>query len=89
MSGGPSRAADELRRAPASPCAACGRETKTVEGVCAECWEPKRPGARGLSPEARRTPIFDFDIDPIWLSLALLVVLAVAVKLLQRLWIGW
>jgi hypothetical protein len=44
-----SKAVRLLREAPVSPCASCGRETKTTsDGVCADCWARKdgrhRPG---------------------------------------------
>ena len=36
-----SRAGVRLRRAATSPCPHCGRTTKTVDGVCADCWGQK------------------------------------------------
>jgi hypothetical protein len=83
MSNDPSRASAELRRAATSQCPGCRRDTKTVEGVCAECWEPKQPGARVMRPELKRTPIFDFDIDPIWIGLG---VAAIASMLIRIAW---
>jgi hypothetical protein len=37
----PSPSALRLRLAPKSPCPHCGRTTKTVQGVCADCWGSK------------------------------------------------
>jgi hypothetical protein len=36
-----SRSTIGLALAPSSPCPACGRTTKTVQGVCADCWASK------------------------------------------------
>src|SRR3712207_1766372 len=40
------KSAVRLARAPSSPCPHCGRTSKTVQGVCADCWGPKEAGAR-------------------------------------------
>lgn len=85
----PGRAAAELRHAAATPCAACGRETKTVEGVCAECWEPKEPGARVLRPTPKPTPLLDLDFDPTWGYLALAGIAAILIALAAALWPFW
>jgi hypothetical protein len=43
-----SKAVRLLREAPSSPCADCGRVTKTTsDGVCAECWAHKDGRAYG------------------------------------------
>jgi hypothetical protein len=43
-----SKAVRLLREAPTSPCASCGRETKTTsDGVCADCWARKDGRAYG------------------------------------------
>ena len=53
-----SRAAVELTRAQSSACPHCGRETKTVQGVCADCWGVKDPDvAIDLSPPPRTEPL--------------------------------
>ena len=74
-----------LRSATPSPCRACARHTKTVEGLCAQCWEPKKPGARVMWREPKRMPFFDLDIDPIWAYLSLTVALSVLMKLVWTL----
>lgn len=59
-----SRASRELRRAPVTPCPHCGRETKTVGGVCAECWRAKEAGAHEVfRSEPKTWRIFDWDWD--------------------------
>ena len=73
--------------APTSPCPNCGRVTKTVDGVCAECWAAKEPGAR--PPRRGRTePLLDLDWnDPrTYLSLALV---AGAIGVLFAKLLGW
>ena len=56
-----SRAAIELAGAPVSPCAHCGRDTRTVEGVCADCWVAKEPGAwEAMRRPARTEPLLDW-----------------------------
>ena len=47
-----SKAAEELRYAPESPCHHCGRVTKTTsDGVCAECWGSKGGRPMGWKKE--------------------------------------
>ena len=41
-----SRAIRELRFARRSPSPHCGRKTKTVQGVCADCWGSKEGAGR-------------------------------------------
>jgi hypothetical protein len=36
-----SKSTVRLALAPSSPCPSCGRITKTVQGVCADCWGSK------------------------------------------------
>lgn len=45
-----------LASAPASPCPHCGRTTKTIQGVCADCWGSK--GGRLLGATRRRSDAF-------------------------------
>jgi hypothetical protein len=51
-----SRSTVQLASAPASPCPHCGRTTKTVQGVCADCWRSK--GGRLLGATGRRSDSF-------------------------------
>jgi hypothetical protein len=77
-----SKAIARLRLAPSSRCASCGRTTKTVEGVCAECWAPKDPNARIFRPKPRTEPLLDLDWDSPWLvraAVAVVVFIAGAV----------
>ena len=53
--------------------------------MCAECWEPKETGARVMWPERKRMPFFDFDVDPIWVYLSLVVAAGVLMKLVWTL----
>jgi hypothetical protein len=47
-----SKAAEELRYAPRSPCHHCGRVTRTTsDGVCADCWASKGGRAMGWKKE--------------------------------------
>jgi hypothetical protein len=56
-----SRAAVELDSAPVSHCSHCGRETRTVEGVCADCWVAKVPGAyEPMRRPPKTEPFFDW-----------------------------
>ena len=73
-----------LRRAPASPCGGCGRVTKTVDGVCAECWTVK--DARAVAARPRREPLLDWEED-FYLILAVAVLAAVFVVYLVFRWI--
>ncbi len=58
-----------LEEAPYSTCPSCRRETKTVDGVCADCWAPKEPGARPMFPSEPRTwPLFDWDVSFLWID---------------------
>jgi hypothetical protein len=58
---GRSRAAIELDSAPVSHCPHCGRQTRTVEGVCADCWVAKVPGAyEAMRRPAKTEPLLDW-----------------------------
>jgi hypothetical protein len=84
---GRSRATADRDGAQSSPCGTCGRTTKTVSRVCADCWAPKEPGARGTFARASRTePLLDLDLDvdpdvgdPFWGLARLLVAVVVTV----------
>lgn len=54
------RALRELAEAPVEPCPHCGRDSRTVEGVCADCWRAKRPGAHTFDRPPRTEPLFDW-----------------------------
>lgn len=64
-----SKAAEELRYAPRSPCHHCGRVTKTTsDGVCAECWASKGGRAMGWKKEDG-DPTGDSILDDVaWLT---------------------
>jgi hypothetical protein len=61
------RARRRLRTAPETPCPHCGRVTKTVDGVCADCWGVKEAGkAARWRPKPRTEPILGIDwADPL------------------------
>lgn len=60
------RARRRLDEAPSAPCPHCGRVTKTVDGVCADCWGVKDPAkARRWRPRTR--PLLS-DLDSGWLN---------------------
>ena len=77
------RARRRLEEAPSAPCPHCGRVTKTVDGMCADCWGVKdaaraarwlsRPGERSLFGFA-----WDDPVDLLWAlgSVVLLVLVA-------------
>ena len=72
-----------LLRAPSEPCPHCGRVTKTVDGVCADCWGRKVIDAQVVSRPPRTEPlgIFDFGIgweDPWGWRVAIGVAVVVA-----------
>ena len=87
-----SRASRALAEAPVSSCPHCGRETKTVQGVCADCWGVKDPDAAiDLRPSPRTEPLLDmgpdlgdwFGLSPILVISSILgLVVAVAVVVL-------
>ena len=89
------RARRRLEEAPSSPCGHCGRVTKTVDGMCADCWGVKDPerAKRWLRtrPRARsffEDPLIDFD-DPahlLWL-LGTIVAFGLIVIVLATRWI--
>jgi hypothetical protein len=85
-----SRAAQRLDEAPTSPCPGCGRDTKTVQGVCAECWYPKEDGAVTIAPTPRteRLGVFDVDWDEpvVFAGVALAVTTLAGVILKVVLW---
>jgi hypothetical protein len=63
-----SRAVRELRFARLSPCPHCGRKTKTVQGVCADCWGSKEEGRRQFFVrKTRGSPGWFFLDDDVWL----------------------
>jgi hypothetical protein len=71
-----------------SLCPHCGRESKTVNGVCADCWGVKDPDrALDLRPELRTEPLFDWggwaeDWIPVGaFALAAIAIVALLVKL--------
>jgi hypothetical protein len=73
-----SRATLSLRLARRSPCPHCGRETKTVEGVCADCWGTKEQGRRQFFVEKRGgSPGWFFLDDLLWLPVVLALGIAV------------
>jgi hypothetical protein len=75
------RARRRLEDAPSSPCPHCGRVTKTVDGMCADCWGVKDEArARRWLPGPRTQSLFGFDWeDP--LDVLLAVGIAVVVVL--------
>jgi hypothetical protein len=62
-----SRAIRELRFARLSLCPHCGRKTKTVQGVCADCWGSKEgTGRQFFVRKTQGSPgWFPFD-DYVW-----------------------
>jgi len=59
-----SRAAAALDDAPSAPCPHCDRTTKTVQGVCADCWGVKDPNAAiDFRPPPRTEPLLDLESD--------------------------
>jgi hypothetical protein len=64
------RARRRLRDAPETPCPHCGRVTKTVDGVCADCWGVKDDArARRWRPKPRTEPLLGIDWDDPLLAL--------------------
>ena len=73
-----SRASRVLAEAPATSCPHCGRETKTVQGFCADCWGVKDPDAAiDLRPPPRTEPLLGMgsDLDD-WFGLSPVLVLS-------------
>ena len=71
------RARRRLEDAPSSPCPHCGRVTKTVDGMCADCWGVKdEVRARRWLPRRRTESLFGLDWED---PLDLLLVFGVAV----------
>jgi hypothetical protein len=67
------RSALRLKLAPSSPCPHCDRTTKTVQGVCADCWGSK--GGRqvwGTSDQG-----WPFEISPLLIGASVALVPAV------------
>jgi hypothetical protein len=58
------RARRRLEDAPTAPCPHCGRVTKTVDGMCADCWGVKDAARarRWLHVTPRRRPLFDVEL---------------------------
>ena len=52
--------------------------TKTVDGVCADCWAVKDEAALRLRPRPRTRPLFDADWDDLGIWVASALVAAVA-----------
>ncbi len=79
-----SRTAQELAEASSSPCPHCGRTTKTVQGVCADCWGVKDPDvAIDLRSPPRTEPLLDIgsDLDDLFGIGPLVAVVAVPLLL--------
>lgn len=73
-----SRATYSLRVARRSHCPHCGRETKTVEGVCADCWGTKEKGHRQFFlRKGQGSPGWFGVDDALWVAVMLLLVLTV------------
>ena len=76
------RARRRLEEAPSAPCPHCGRVTKTVDGMCADCWGVKdHDRAKRWLTARRRQPLFDDPLDWLWVvgavvAAVLLVVVA-------------
>jgi hypothetical protein len=80
-----SRATLSLRAARRSPCPHCNRETKTVEGVCADCWGTKEEGHRQFFVRKRGgSPGWFFLDDLVWLAVVLAFVLLLVTALRFR-----
>ena len=76
-----------LRRARSSACGNCRRVTKTVDGVCAECWAVKEERALLARPRHRDDDVlFDWD-NPLDVVLAVAGIGAAAAVALRLL--GW
>jgi hypothetical protein len=88
------RARLRLEEAPSAPCPHCGRVTKTVDGVCADCWGVKEPErARRWLRRPRANPTFasfwldlDDPLDLLWAVGAIVVFVLVAAYLVSQ-WI--
>ncbi len=86
------RARRRLEEAPSSPCPHCGRVTKTVDGVCADCWGVKEPSrARRWLRRPRTQPVpswldLDDPLDLLWVIGAVVVLVLVAAYVLSE-WI--
>jgi hypothetical protein len=85
------RARRRLEDAPSAPCPHCGRVTKTVDGMCADCWGVKDPArARRWLPRPRREPLFGFEwedpLDLLWAFGAVVLIVLVAIYALTQ-WI--
>jgi hypothetical protein len=71
-----SRATYSLHLARRTPCPHCGRNTKTIEGVCADCWGSKEEGHRQFFVEKRHgSPGWFFLDDLFWLPVLLALAL--------------
>jgi hypothetical protein len=79
-----SRATLSLRAARRSPCPHCNRETKTVEGVCADCWGSKEEGHRQFFVSKRRGSPGWFFLDDLVVRLAVALALGLGVIVLVR-----
>jgi len=75
------RARMRLQEAPSSECPSCGRLTKTVDGVCADCWGVKtQAGRRRAIPAAGSTRSVELVLG----ALALFPVVGLVAYLLLR-----
>ena len=85
------RARRRLEQAPSSPCPHCGRVTKTVDGMCADCWGVKDPvRAKRWRPRPRKEPLlglyWDDPLDLLWVFGGVVLVVLVAVYAMTQ-WI--
>ena len=73
------RARRRLEQAPSSACPHCGRVTKTVDGMCADCWGVKDPvrAKRWLSLPPRK-PFVD-PVNLLWVLGAIVAFVLVVV----------
>jgi hypothetical protein len=81
-----SRAVQRLDEATTSRCPGCGRDTKTVPGVCADCRHAKEADA--VIPPARTERLGLFDVgldwdDPLGIAVVALILTALAALLLE------
>jgi hypothetical protein len=78
-----SRAVVELRLARRSPCPHCGHKTKTVQGVCADCWGSKEEGRRQFFFRKRRTSSAWFSPDDVLILFSVAVGMGVIYVLMR------
>jgi hypothetical protein len=82
-----------------TPCPHCGRDTRTAsDGICVECWGPKRPGSQAFPRRGRRERgyfweelddffggLFDLGHGGGWIGFGLALLLVLAAVLLVAL----